>query len=201
MAFVLECFGAFQTRATFMAIFQKFPLVPHLYFFRKCGFWVTLPKLPKEDNVFCARVLLGISKEVYFLGDLWKISLGPPFAFFQKMRVLGDVAKIVITWSFGTLWSFFLRQTLLQSLHYKWLHLEDNDVCARVLLAFSSEVYFLGNFWKTFLGLPFVLFLKMQVLGDLSKIAISWLFGHFWSWFLGQNIFQSLHFNCILNRG
>ena len=30
-----------------------------------------------------------------------KISLGLPFALFQKMRVLGDLAKIVITWPFG----------------------------------------------------------------------------------------------------
>ena len=150
--------------------------------------------------MFCARVLLGLSKEVYFLGDFWKISLGPPFAFFQKMRVLGDVAKIVITWSFGTLWSCFLRQTLLHSLHYKWIQLEDNDVCARVLLAFSSEVYFLGNFWKTSLGHPFVLFLKMQVLGDLPKIAITSPFGNFRSRGLNQNLLQFLPFKCILIR-
>ena len=52
MPFVLECFGAFQTRAT-------------------------------------------------FLGDFGEISLGPPFALFKKMRVLGDLAKIAITWPFG----------------------------------------------------------------------------------------------------
>ena len=39
------CFWAFQTRATSWAIFDKFPLVPGLHFFRKCGFWVTLQKL------------------------------------------------------------------------------------------------------------------------------------------------------------
>ena len=151
--------------------------------------------------MFCARVLLGLSKEVYFLGDFWKISLGPPFAFFQKMRVLGDVAKIVITWSFGTLWSCFLRQILLQSLHYKWIQLEDNEVCARVLLTFSSEVYFLGNFWKTSLGLPFVLFLKMQVLGDLAKNAVTWPFGPFWSRCFRQNVFQSLEYKWTLITG
>ena len=32
---------------------------------------------------------------------LKKIFLGPPFTLFQKMRVLGDVAKIAITWTFG----------------------------------------------------------------------------------------------------
>ena len=151
--------------------------------------------------MFCARVHFGLSNEGYLLGDFWKISLGPPFAFFQKMGVLGDVAKIVITWSFGTLWSCFLRQTLLHSLHYKWIQLEDNDVCARVLLAFSSEVYFLGNFWKTSLGHPFVLFLKMQVLGDLPKIAITSPFGPFLSRCLRLNLLQSLHFKGIQIRG
>ena len=30
-----------------------------------------------------------------------KFPLGPPFALFQKMRVLGDLAKISMTWPFG----------------------------------------------------------------------------------------------------
>ena len=38
-------------------------------------------------------MLLGLSNEAYFLGDFLKISLGPPFALFHKMRVLGDLAK------------------------------------------------------------------------------------------------------------
>ena len=59
MLFAPECFWAFQTRATFWAIFEKFPLVP------------------------------------------------PPFALFQKMRDLGDLAKIAITWLFGNFWSRF----------------------------------------------------------------------------------------------
>ena len=152
MFFAPECFWAFQTRATFWAIFEKFPLVP-------------------------------------------------PLLFFQKMRVLGDVAKIVITWSFGTFWSCFLPQSLLQSLHYKWIQLEDNDICARVLLAFWSEGYFSGDFWKTSLGLPFVLFLKMQVLGDLPKSTITSPFGPFLSRCLRLNLLQSLHFKRILIRG
>ena len=41
----------------------------------------------------------------------------------------------------------------------------------------------------------------MRVLGDLAKIALTWPFGHFWSRCLRQNAFQSLHFQCILNRG
>ena len=40
-------------------------------------------------------------RELLFWGDFRKISLGPPFALFQKMRVLGDLAKIAITWPFG----------------------------------------------------------------------------------------------------
>ena len=38
MPFVLECFWAFQMKATFYAIFKKIPMVAPLHFFRKCGF-------------------------------------------------------------------------------------------------------------------------------------------------------------------
>ena len=34
------------------------------------------------------------------MGDFLKVSLGLPFALFQKMRVLGDLPKIAITWEF-----------------------------------------------------------------------------------------------------
>ena len=44
---------------------------------------------------------MGLLSEGYLLGDFSKIFLGPLFALFQKMRVLGDLAKIAITWSFG----------------------------------------------------------------------------------------------------
>ena len=44
---------------------------------------------------------LGLSNDSYFLSDFCKISLRPPFALFQKMRVLGDVAKIAISWPVG----------------------------------------------------------------------------------------------------
>ena len=44
-----------------------------------------------------APVHLGVSNEGCFLGDFLKISLGAPFALFQKMRVLSDLAKIAIT--------------------------------------------------------------------------------------------------------
>ena len=46
-------------------------------------------------------MLLGLSNDGYFLGDLRKTFLGPPFALFQDMRVLVDLAKIAITWPFG----------------------------------------------------------------------------------------------------
>ena len=60
---------------------------------------------------------MGLSNEGYFLGDFWKISIGPPFALFKKMRVLGDLAKIVVTWPFGHFSSRCLRKNLVQSLH------------------------------------------------------------------------------------
>ena len=57
---------------------------------------------------------------------------------------------------------------------------------------------FLGDFGKTSLGLPFALFLKMQVLGDLPKIAITSPFGPFLSRCLRLNLVQSFQFKCIL---
>ena len=50
---------------------------------------------------------MGLSNEDYFLGDFLKISLGPPFALFQKRRVLGELAKIALTWPFRQFWSRF----------------------------------------------------------------------------------------------
>ena len=50
-----------------------------------------------EDNAICARVLLGLSNDGYFLGDFRKIFLRRAFALFQKMRVSGDLARIAIT--------------------------------------------------------------------------------------------------------
>ena len=60
----------------------------------------TLNAYKLEDNAICASVLLGLSNEGYFLADFSKLSLGPPFALLRKMRVLGDLAKIAITWPF-----------------------------------------------------------------------------------------------------
>ena len=38
-------------------------------------------------------MLLGLFSEGILLADFLKVSLDPPFALFQKMRVLGDLAK------------------------------------------------------------------------------------------------------------
>ena len=64
-------------------------------------------------------MLLAVSKKTYFLCDFLKISLGPPFALFKKMQVLGDLVKIAITWEFGYFWSRCLRLNFVQSLHFK----------------------------------------------------------------------------------
>ena len=44
---------------------------------------------------------MALLSEGYLKGDFWKSSFGPPFALFQKMRVLGDVATMSMTWPFG----------------------------------------------------------------------------------------------------
>ena len=62
---------------------------------------------------------MGLSNEGYFLGDFCEISLVPLFALFQKMRVLGDLEKIAITWQFGHSLSRVLRQNYAQSLRLK----------------------------------------------------------------------------------
>ena len=67
--------------------------------------------------------------------------------------------------------------------------------------AFQARATFFGDFWKLILGPPFALFQKMRALCDLSKIAITWPFGHFRRRFLLQHLFQSLHFKRILIKG
>ena len=81
------------------------------------------------------------------MGDFSKISLCPPFSLFQKMRVLGDLSKIAITWAFGQFWSNFFGLKILSTLwSLRAYYLEDNAVCARVLLGLSNEGYVLGDF-------------------------------------------------------
>ena len=62
----------------------------------------------------------------------------------------------------------------------------------------EARATFLGDFGKTSLGLPFALFLKMQVLGDLPKIAITSPFGPYLSRCVRLNLVKSLHFKCML---
>ena len=57
--------------------------VGYLYFH---NYWFTLHIWVSNLNAICASVLLGLSNEDYVLGDFRKISLGAPFALFQKMR-------------------------------------------------------------------------------------------------------------------
>ena len=59
----------------------------------------------------------------------------------------------------------------------------------------------LGDFKKISLVPSFARFQKIRVLRDVAKITITWQFGHFWSHFLRQNLFQSLQFKRILIRG
>ena len=63
-------------------------------------------------------MLLGLPNQGYFLAFFEKISYGPPFALFQKMQVLDDLALIAVTEPFGDFWSRFPRQNLLQSFHF-----------------------------------------------------------------------------------
>ena len=55
--------------------------------------------------------------------------------------------------------------------------LEDNAICASVLLGLSNEGYFLADFLKISLGPLFALLRKMRVLCDLGDLAITWPFG------------------------
>ena len=143
----------------------------------------------------CTRVLLSLLGESIFLGDFLKSSFGPPFALFQKMRVLNDLAKIAITWPFGHFWSRCLRQKVLQCFHFKCILIRYiYAICTRVLLSLLGESIFLGDFLKSSFGPPFALFQKMRVLNDLAKIAITWPFGHFWSRCLRQKVLQCFHF-------
>ena len=116
MPFVPGFFWAFQGRATFWAIFEKFLLVPVCTFLENAGFgWpcknchnlairallepVFCPIIfsslcpisgyKLEDNDICARVLLAFWTEGYFLGDFLKIFLGPPFALFSENAGFG----------------------------------------------------------------------------------------------------------------
>ena len=131
-----SAFGPFKRGLVFGRFLKNFPWSPLCTFSENAGFgWpclnchnlairalleplvclkifsslCSLSAYKLENNAICARVLLGLSNESYFLDDFWKISLRPPFALFQKMRILGDLAITAITWTFGHFWSCCLR--------------------------------------------------------------------------------------------
>ena len=146
-------------------------------------------------------MLLGLSKEGYFLGDFWKISLGPTLHFFSKCGIgwpWENCHNLAIRALFEPLFCAKIFSSLCTISAY---YLEDNVICARVLLGLSSKGYVLDDFWKISVGPPFALFQKMWVLGGLAKMAITSLFRQFWSRCLRQTLLQSLFYKCILNRG
>ena len=106
------------------------------------------------------------------------------------MRVLGNVAKIAITWPFGHFWKRFCAKIFSSLCTISTCKLADNATFHRVLLGLSSEGYLLGDFRNISLGPPFALFQKMRVLGDLAKIAITWQFEYFWSRFFAPKSFS-----------
>ena len=73
-------------------------------------------------------------------GDFCKISFGPPFALFQKLRVLGDLAKYAITWPFGTFGAAVCAKIFSSLCSLRAYKLEDNAICARVLFGLTNEV-------------------------------------------------------------
>ena len=148
MPFSPEFFWAYQTKATFWATFEKFPLVLRFSFSENAGFgWgcenchnLDIPELleplfpPKPFPVFLIYVhtnsrIMPFAPEWFwafqtratFLGDFWKISIGPSFALFEIMRVLCDLAKISLTWPFGHFCSRCFRQELLEFLQFKFI--------------------------------------------------------------------------------
>ena len=123
----------------------------------------------------------GLFKRGLLFGRFLKNFSWSPLALFQKMRVLGNLAKFAITWPFGQSWIRLLRQNLVQSLHFK---------CILVRLLF-------GRFLKHFLWSPLCTFIEKRVLGYLAKIAITWLFGQLWSRYFLQNLLQSWRYKCI----
>ena len=78
---------------------------------------------------------------------------------------MGDLAKIAIT--FGTFGTSVYAKKFSSVRTFNAYNLEDNAICASVLLGLSNERYFLANFLNISLGPPFALFRKMRVLGDL----------------------------------
>ena len=99
----------------------------------------------------------------------WAFSLTPPLAKSQKMADLGVLAKFVITWLYGHLWSRSLHQNVVLCLPFKfilirrWCHLHQGVFEARIVGLL---------FWAFSLGPPLAKFQKMADLGVLAKFVI-----------------------------
>ena len=123
------------------------------------------------------------------------VSLGPHLAKSQKIRDLGVLAKFVITPLYRHLWSRSLEQNIFLCVYFKcilirrWCHLPQG-------LFEAPKVGLL--FRGVSLSPPLAKSQKMRDLGVFAKFVIIWLYGHFWSRSLKQNIFLCLHFKCIL---
>ena len=154
-----------------------------------------------EDNAICARVLLSLSNEGYFLGDFWNISLGPPFTLFQKMRVLGDLAKNAITWPFGHVWSRCVRQNLFQSLLFKCIQIRGYWNFRQSAFGPFKRGLLFGRFLKNFPWSPLCTFSENAGFGWPCKNCHNLAFRHFWSRLMPQNFLQFLHFKDIQIRG
>ena len=111
-----------------------------------------------QDNAICASVLLGLLKKVYFLEDFLKIFLGPPVPFFQKMRVLNELAKIPITCPFGNFWSSCLNQNVLPSLHFKCVLLRRYCHLRQCAFGPFKRRLLFGRFLKNFFWSPLCTF-------------------------------------------
>ena len=137
-------------------------------------------------------MLLGLSNEVYFLGDFWNISLGPRFALFEKIRVLCDLSKIATTSPFGHFWSRCLRQNLLQSLHFNWILIRGYCLlCQSAFGPFERGLLF-GRFLTNFPWSPLCTFSENAGFGWPCKNCCNLAF--FWAIFEKFSFVPPLHF-------
>ena len=135
---------------------------------------------------------MGLLSEGYLLGDFSKIFLGPLFKLFQKMRVLGDLAKIAITWSFGNFQSrsFSSKSSPVFALqeHTNQKIMPFAQVC---FWAIQTRVTFWAIFEKFFLVLPLHFLRKWGFRVTLQKLPYLCHSGTFGAAFWAK-IFSSL---------
>ena len=98
-----------------------------------------------------------------------KISLGPPFALFQKMRTLGELAKIAITWCFGYFCSRCLRQKHFHSLHVKCVLIRGKGHLRDTTYGFFKRGLPFGRFLKNFPWSPVCTFSENAGFGGPCK--------------------------------